>query len=242
MFNYEGIKINYVDYGDKNKNSILFLHGWGQNIEMMKKIADPLKDNNRIIILDLPGFGESEEPKTAWSLDDYVKMIHSLLDKLNIQAVSLVGHSFGGKIALLYASTYKINKLVVLASPFKVREKKISWKVKFLKRLSKVPLLNKIAYNIKIKMGSADYQNASPMMRNILVKHVNYDITEKIKKIKCPTFIIWGENDTAVPVSDAYELERLIPDSGLSVYNNCTHYAYLENLPQTIAILKSFLE
>ena len=68
-------------------------------------------------------------------------------------------------------------------------------------------------------------------MRNILVKHVNYDITEKIKKIKCPTFIIWGENDTAVPVSDAYELERLIPDSGLSVYNNCTHYAYLENLP-----------
>ena len=137
MFNYEGIKINYVDYGDKNKNSILFLHGWGQNIEMMKKIADPLKDNNRIIILDLPGFGESEEPKTAWSLDDYVKMIHSLLDKLNIQAVSLVGHSFGGKIALLYASTYKINKLVVLASPFKVRKKKVSWKVKFLKKLSK---------------------------------------------------------------------------------------------------------
>ena len=64
---------------------------------------------------------------------------------------------------------------------------------------------------------------------------------EEAKKIKCPTFIIWGSLDDAVPVEDAYELEKLIPDSGLVVYENCTHYAYLERLAQTNRILKEFI-
>ena len=241
MFNYEGIKINYVDYGEKNDEAILFLHGWGQNIEMMQMIAKPLEVNHRIIILDLPGFGKSEEPKTGWTLQEYVLMLHNLLEELNVKKVSIVGHSFGGKLALLYASKYPVNKLVILASPFKVTKHKISWQVRVLKKLSKLPVIGKLANILKAKMGSTDYKNASPIMKEVLVKHVNYDITEEIKKIKCPTFIIWGDKDTAVPVSDAYELKDLIKDSGLVVYENCTHYAYLERLGQTNAILKSFL-
>lgn len=78
-------------------------------------------------------------------------------------------------------------------------------------------------------------------MREILVLTVNLDITEEVKKIKAPTFIIWGSLDEAVDVERAYELEKLIPDAGLAVYDNCTHYAYLENLKQTINIMDSFL-
>ena len=91
-------------------------------------------------------------------------------------------------------------------------------------------------------MGSTDYKNASGIMREILVKHVNLDITEDVKKITCPTLIIWGDNDEAVPISDGEVLEKLIKDSGLIVFSGCTHYAYLERLDQLIRILNEFFK
>ena len=79
------------------------------------------------------------------------------------------------------------------------------------------------------------------MMRQIMVNHVNYDITDKVKKIKCPTLLIWGTMDQAVDILDAYELEKLIDNCGLVTYEGCTHYAYLERFDQTIRVLKSFI-
>lgn len=242
MFKYNGININYKDYGNKDGLPIVYLHGWGQNIQMMEPIANPLIKTHHLVILDLPGFGASEEPDYAWTLDDYVEMIHTLLQKLNINKPNLIGHSFGGKLSLLYASKYEVDKLMLLASPFKVRMKKPSKKVQILKKVATIPGLGKLAETMKKHIGSTDYKNASPIMRDILVKHVNTDLTETAKKISCPTFIIWGTNDEAVPVNDAHELEKLIKDSGLAIYEGCTHYAYLERLGQTNAIIASFFK
>lgn len=242
MFNYNDINIHYKDFGDKSKDAIVFLHGWGQNIQMMEPIAKPLDKTNRIIIIDLPGFGESEEPKYVWTLEEFAEMVHALLEKLNVKNPYLVGHSFGGKISILYTSKYDVNRLVLLSSPYKVKIKKVSTKVKILKALKKVPGLGALAEVAKKHMGSTDYKNASPMMRDILVKHVNTDLTDIVKTIKVPTFIIWGDNDTAVDVEDAYELEELLQDAGLVVYEGCTHYAYLERAGQTINILKEFFK
>ena len=205
-------------------------------------IAKPLEKTHRLIILDLPGFGTSDEPEESWTLDDFVEMLKELLDKLKIDKPNLIGHSFGGKISLLYAAKYKVNKLMLLASPFKIKIKKPSLKVKLLKKAASIPGLGNLAEKMKKHLGSTDYKNASPIMREILVKHVNTDLTEDAKKITCPTFIIWGTNDEAVPVEDAYELEKLIKDSGLSIYEGCTHYAYLERLGQTNAIIKTFIK
>ncbi len=240
MYKYNGININYKDYGKENGKAIVYLHGWGQNIAMMEPIANPFTKTNRLIILDLPGFGESEEPKEVWTLDDYVEMIHSLLEELHIKKPSLVGHSFGGKLSLLYATKYDVDKLVVLASPYKVKIIEPSKKVKLLKKLKKVPVLNLVADFMKKHMGSTDYKNASPMMRDILVKHINTDLTESLNKIKCPTLAIWGTADAAVPYEDGKELEHLIDNCGLVTYEGNTHYAYLERLGQTINVLKSF--
>ncbi len=242
MFKYNGININYKDYGNKDGLPIVYLHGWGQNIQMMEPIANPLIKTHHLVILDLPGFGTSDEPDYAWTLDDYVEMIHTLLQKLNINKPNLIGHSFGGKLSLLYASKYEVDKLMLLASPFKVRMKKPSKKVQILKKIATIPGLGKLAETMKKHIGSTDYKNASPIMRDILVKHVNTDLTDVAKTISCPTFIIWGTNDEAVPVSDAHELEKLIRDSGLAIYEGCTHYAYLERLGQTNAIIASFFK
>ena len=241
MFNYQDIKINYVNYGNKNSDSLVFLHGWGQNIEMMKMLADPFEDDFNIVIIDLPGHGKSQEPKRVYTLYDYVDCINELLKNLKIINPILIGHSFGGKLSLLYASKYDVKKLVLLASPYKKEIKKLSLKTKILKTAKKIPILNKFEDFAKKHIGSTDYKNASPIMRQILVEHVNLDITEEVKKIKCSTLIIWGTNDLEVPVEEAYELEKLIKDSGVVIYEGCTHYAYLERLGQTINVLKSFL-
>lgn len=235
------VNINYIRYGKEDGKNVVLLHGWGQNIQMMQPIGDALKKNFNITILDLPGYGESDEPPFPWSVKDYAEAIHALLEDLKIDKPILMGHSFGGKISLLYSSMYPVEKLVLFASPFKPEITKLSWKTKALKQLKKVPLLNKLEGFAKKHIGSTDYRQASDLMRKVLVNTVNLDITEDIKKIKCPTLIVWGTCDEAVPLKRAYELENLIKDAGVVVYENCTHYAYLENLDQTIRVLYSFL-
>lgn len=242
MFCYEGIKINYKDNALKEKEAIVYLHGWGQNIEMMEPIAKPFLEKKRVIILDLPGFGASEKPKTAWSLEDYAKMLHTLLESLGIKKPNIIGHSFGGKIAILYASLYETKRVVLLASPYKVKYKKQPLKVRVYKRIKKIPGLKWLASGMKNKIGSTDYKNASPIMREILVKHVNTDLTENAKRINVPTLLIWGTKDEEAPIENAYELEKIIKDSGVVVYENCTHYAYLERLNQTIRVLEAFIK
>lgn len=232
--------INYIKYGNNKGRTIVLLHGWGQNIEMMNFIGSRLDEE--VLILDLPGFGKSKEPDSILTIYDYADLVHGLIESLNIENVIMIGHSFGGKITLAYASKYKVDKIVLLASPFKKRIKKDSVKLKILKKLKKVPGLKKLEKIAKKYIGSTDYKNASPMMRKILVEHVNLDITEDVKKIKCPSLLIWGDNDTAVSIEDAKELEKLIDDSGLVIYEGCTHYAYLERLDQTIRVLNEFIK
>lgn len=232
------VDINYIEYG--KGDDIVLLHGWGQNIAMMRPVGDKLE--GRKIIVDLPGYGESTEPTTVWTVYDYVECIKELLDSLNVKKPILIGHSFGGKISLAYASKYEVEKLILFASPFKKGVEKLSTKTKILKFAKKVPGLNKLEGFAKKHIGSTDYKQASDMMRKILVETVNLDIREDVKKITCPTFIFWGTNDEAVPVKDAKELESLIKDAGLVVYEGCSHYAYLEMLPQVVKVIKIFLE
>ena len=84
------VSVNYIRYGDSKKKSIVFLHGWGQNIEMMKPLSDARIDNNDCIVIDLPGFGVSEEPKFAWQVDDYTECLKEILDKLNVKKPILI--------------------------------------------------------------------------------------------------------------------------------------------------------
>lgn len=233
--------INYVFYENKSKESLVFLHGWGQNIEMMMGLAKPFVKKYNVLILDLPGFGSSAEPDNVWSIYDYAEMLDLVLKELKIKNPILIGHSFGGKISLCYAIKYNPKKIVLLASPFKKKIKKETFKVKVYKFIKKIPGLNKLENFVKKHVGSTDYKNASEKMRKILVNHVNLDLTSELSKIKCPTLLIWGTNDEAVPIEDGQELEKLINNAGLVVYEGCTHYAYLERLDQTIRVLNSFI-
>lgn len=233
--------INYEYFNNDSNISLVFLHGWGQNIEMMMILAKPFITKYNVLVLDLPGFGASSEPDYAWSLDDYAKMLNILIKELKLDNIILIGHSFGGKLALVYALKYEVKKLVLLASPFRKNITKPTLKMRFYKFVKKTPGLRLMENFVKNKVGSVDYRNATPMMRAILVKHVNLDLTEEVAKIKCPTLLIWGTNDEVVSYEDALKLEKLIPNAGLVTYEGATHYAYLERLKQTIRVLASFI-
>ena len=238
---YKDVIVNYELYDNKAKVSLVFLHGWGQNIDMMKSLAKPFMKKHNVLLIDLPGFGKSDEPREKWTLYDYADMVNEIIKKHKLNNLILIGHSFGGKISICYADKYEVSKLVLLASPYRKSDKSKSLKSKALKALKKVPVLKMLEEPAKKFFGSTDYKNASPIMRSILVEHINTDLVDVVKKIKCPTLAIWGTNDQEVPYEDAVMLEQIMPNCGLVTYEGLTHYAYLENLNQTISVLNSFI-
>ena len=76
MYKVNNVNINYINYGNKEGKDIVFLHGWGQNIQMMKPLGDPFAKDYNILIIDLPGHGESEEPEYAWLFREFVECVH----------------------------------------------------------------------------------------------------------------------------------------------------------------------
>lgn len=233
----KGVSIHYEQYGEGK--DIVLLHGWGQNIAMMVPLANELL-NFRSTILDFPGFGDSEEPKEVWKIEDYVQVLEEFLTKLKIKKPIIMGHSFGGRVAIVYASKNPVEKLILFGSPC-VRENRKSVKETILKSVKKLPGMNKLGEYAKKYIGSTDYRKATPMMRNILVKVINQDLSEQATKISCPTLLIWGTLDQEAPIEDARKLEKLLKDGALIELEGYSHYAYLEALPQVVNILKKFI-
>lgn len=232
------VNVNYIQYGEGK--DILLLHGWGQNIEMMKPIGDNLCDKFKITILDFPGFGESSEPPMAWTIDDYSNMLEVFVKQVGIKKPIIMGHSFGGRVAIRYSANNAIEKLVLFGSPCIRTQKELPMSVKILKAIKKLPGLNQVGEYMKKYIGSRDYKAASPIMRQTLVNVVNADLSIYAKRIEEPTLLIWGEQDDEAPLEEAKLLEKLMVDAGLIVLPG-THYAYLENLPRVISILENFI-
>lgn len=234
----QDLNINYIQYGDGK--DIVLLHGWGQNIEMMRPIGDALCEKFKITILDLPGFGESDEPHEAWTIENYSRMLEEFIQLLGIKKPIIMGHSFGGRVAIRYSSRNSIEKLVLFGSPCIRIQEELPLYVKVLKKLKTLPGLNQFGEYMKKYIGSRDYKAASPIMRKTLVEVVNEDLSKYAREIEEPTLLIWGEQDTEAPIKDAQELEKIMIDAALIILPG-SHYAYLENLPRVISILNSFI-
>ena len=197
----KNVLVNYIQYGEGK--DILLLHGWGQNIEMMKMLGDNFSDRFRITILDFPGFGLSEEPSESWTIKDFADMLDEFVKELGIKKPIIMGHSFGGRVAIRYSADHVVEKIVLFGSPCVREERELPLSVKILKGIKKLPGMDKIGEFAKNYIGSRDYKAASPIMRQTLVDVVNEDLSKYAKEIDCPTLLIWGENDTEAPVEDA---------------------------------------
>lgn len=248
----DGLRINYTDSG--SGECILLLHGWGSNITLFNGITQQLSSKMRVVAPDMPGFGESDEPKTAWRVDDYVDFTGKFCAKLGISKAVLLGHSFGGRVIIKLVTrndpAVQAEKLILTDSagimPKRSLKSKLSTKIYKAGRavMSTKPMsamFPDAVENMRNKRGSADYLAASPIMRQTLVNTVNEDLTELLPKIKQSTLLIWGDNDDATPLSDGQTMENLIPDSGLAVIKGAGHYSFLDDPYTYSRILASFL-
>ncbi len=247
----DNISVNYIDVGEGEV--ILLLHGWGSNITLFDGIVKTLSPTHRIVAPDMPGFGKTSEPHEPWCVDDYVDFIIKFLNCLNIKEFSVLVHSFGGRVLFklnaIEELPFIINKAVLIDSagimPKKTFKQKVSLRMyKAARRIMSTKILHFLypdaVENMRKKRGSADYNNATPTMRNTLVKVVNEDLKPLVSKLNCPTLIIWGDADTATPISDAKIMERLIPDAGLVVCEGAGHYSFLEQPAKVHGALKAF--
>lgn len=245
----DGLKINYKVSG--SGRPVVVLHGWGARMETVEPIHRHLEKFFTVYSLDMPGFGGSDEPPHAWGSDDYKDTVNRFLDSLAIENPILIGHSYGGKVSIRLAAERRVNKLILVDSAG-IRPTRTAgyylrvYSYKAAKAVLRLPVVKQLfadtAEQFKNRMGSEDYRNASGVMRQTLVRSVNEDVRELLPLIKAPTLLVWGENDTATPVSDGRLMEKLIPDAGLVVFKNAGHFSYLDNLNDFLIVISEFLK
>ncbi len=226
------ININYEASGVGPP--LIFLHGWGSNLHIFDKVVAQLNEDYTIYQIDLPGFGESEI-KYPYTINDYAEIINQFCLKLGISKPNLIGHSFGGRVAIQYASEYSIDKLILIGSPgAKPRFNLIKWfKIKIYKLSKKM--------KINLKLGSKDYQNANGYLKDVLVKAVNTDLEFALSNIKCETLIIHGKKDKTVPVYIAKKNNKFISNSGIVLVKKAGHFPFIDRFRLVVIVLKSFL-
>ena len=249
FFTYQSLRLHYTDCGEGHP--ILLLHGWGCNTDIFNAIRPFLEARFRVLTVDFAGFGQSDEPTKVWGVEEYTRSIEALAKAEGVENPILIGHSFGGRVSIVYASRNKVQKVMLVDSAGVKPRRSFSYyrKVytfKLLKRLAPILLGKARAEQMiqarRAKAGSSDYNQASPMMRQVLSKVVNEDLCHLMPKITAPTLLFWGETDTATPLADAKKMEKLIPDAGLVTVAGAGHFSFLENTPLFLRVAESFLQ
>jgi len=212
---------------------LLILHGWGSCAERWDKITKLIAAGNiKVIIPDLPGFGGSELPSTAWNLNNYCDFIEQFV--INIPELTkdfyLLGHSFGGALASKFAIKHpqKIKKLFLVAAAC-IRRKTI--KKRFLARISKIFKIFSFfpSYDIirrafyKFVVGKSDYLQTNGVMKEAFLRVISEDLSQHLSFIKVPTVIVWGDKDSTTLLEDAYFINKKIENSKLVIIPGAGH-------------------
>lgn len=231
---------------------ILFLHGWGADSSLMMPLAERLVPlGYRAYIPDLPGFGGSDEPPTAWTVFDYANFVVDYLAYHQLEQVSLFGHSFGGRLGLILGadhaeSIYKMS----LANAAGIRPKTSTMQHLRLKAYKAVReglkgvgasgLSDWLRQKYNARYGSSDFNRVSGVMRETFVKVVNQDLLHYAARVRVPTLLFWGDQDEDTPLWMGQKLEQTIPDAGLVVLEGCGHYSYIQNSVKTAQVIHFF--
>jgi pimeloyl-ACP methyl ester carboxylesterase len=247
----QNLNIHYKVIGQGD--AILLLHGWGCSAEVFTKLQEYLAKKFTVYSIDLPGFGLSNAPETIWGSLEYANLIAQFVKTVNVVNPILIGHSLGGKIIinLVAQNLIAVRKIVLISSagvrlPRSLKLKLKIYFFKIVKFLVQLPLVKSVFYSrlelYRKKLGSEDYRNSSGLMRSVLVKIVNEDLTSLLSKIKVPTLLLWGDKDISTPLAAGQIMYKMIPGSILKVFSGSGHFPFLDNYEKVITELNIFLE
>lgn len=239
--------INYYFFNEKAEKSLVFLHGWRSEGLVWKDIADKISNHNlAVYMLDLPGFGSSPEPKNSFSVQDYADVVGEFIKKLKLNNVILIGHSFGGRVAINLASSEPVLiKKVILVDAAGLRTNKGSNGVVFLAKLAKPFFRPKFMAGWRKKiyraLGSVDYLESGSLKETYL-KVASEDLSGYLPKISQPTLIIWGDNDKDTPLVFAKTMNEKIKNSKVVVLKEAGHFSFLDKPKEFLNELTKFIE
>ena len=245
----DNITVSYTDEGEGTP--LLLFHGWGANKEAFNPIIKRMSEKMRVVAFDFPGFGKTPEPGEIWDVGRYAVFAKKFIEKVGLHDAVWLGHSFGGRVIIkLYAIAEKKPEKIVLVDSAGIKPKRGAdyylkvYSYKAGKKILSLPGINKTGLYEKLvkNAGSSDYKALSENMRATMSKVVNEDLKAYLPDIKASVLLIWGENDTATPFSDAEKMNSLIPDSGIVKLEGAGHFSYLDRPQKFFAALEYFLK
>jgi pimeloyl-ACP methyl ester carboxylesterase len=224
-------KLSYEMLNVKKSDSILVLHGWGSNKEIMKQAFSKHFEGYRHIYLDMPGFGASFNADMILETHDYKEIVHLFLEEIGISPMVIMGHSFGGKVATLLNPRC----LVLLSSSGILVPKPLNIKIK----IAIFKLLKPLGLSIlRSFFVSSDARGMSESMYATFKNVVNEDFEHHFQNFTGKALLFWGESDTATPLWTGKRISELIKKSRLYPMRG-NHYFFLE---QTKVIEKEILD
>jgi len=240
----EGLLTNYQIIGE-GKETLLILPGWKRAISEWIPVAQNLSQKYKVILLDLPGFsGQTAFPKKIFGVFEYADFVKQFLVKIKINKCIILGHSMGGRIGIVLASENKIVNKLLLVDSSGIERKNLYTKIMHVLKIISLPLLMQLPLFIKDKIrnliGSEDYKSAGEM-RKTLVKVVNQNLESILPKITIPTFIIWGDRDNQLPVSQTKIFKKEIADSKVRIVWGAGHDPHIQKTEQFLSILNDIL-
>lgn len=243
-----GINVAYDDEGEGK--CVLLLHGWGANKESLSPIFNIVKKSFRAVAPDMPGCGKTGEPPCAWSASDYADFIGAFIKKTGIAPFAAIGHSNGGRVLIKMSDgVFSPEKLILIDSAGLKPHRGASYYIKVYtyklgKKLLSLPGLNKTGLCEKLvkNAGSEDYRSSSPVMRATMSRLLSEDLSQLLPGIRSETLLVWGECDTATPISDGRRMEKLIKGAGLVCIKGAGHFSYLENPGVALGAIDYFLK
>jgi len=205
IYKEKTFQLSYELVNPAKEKSILVLHGWGSNKEIMKQAFGKLLPDYKHIYLDMPGFGKSSN-EMILTTEDYAQIVQKFLDILNVSPVIAMGHSFGGKVSTLLNTPC----LVLLSSAGIVTEKPWSIKVK----IATFKLLKPLGFaKIRQLFVAPDAQGMSHEMYETFKNVVDEDFEDAFAASKSRALCFWGKEDTATPLYTGEKIAGLISDS-----------------------------
>ncbi len=242
-----GVRTHIVVEGEGDP--VLLIHGWGGSAQSLATLAALIRKQQKrqTILVDLPGFGQSESPPQEWGTADYAQAILAVCDTLKLSSVSYFGHSYGGALGIYLAANHpkRINKLILCNSSFKRTKKKS----RFLLLKTLIQPLASIApqatRTIRLGLYRVFFPHSDisryPHLEQVFKNIVDYDLTPLVATITVPTLIVWGENDHITPLIWGQELHDAIARSSLIVIPDERHGLPLRAPERIVDSIHSFL-
>ena len=246
------LRINYKVAGEGEP--LLILHGWGSSSDSWREVQKILAIRGyKVIVPDLPGFGKSITPPTAWNLKDYSNFVLSFTKKLEIPQFFILAHSFGGRIAIKFIKEHPERvKLLILCDSAGIKPKPAP-KTRLIYLIAKIgnALFSK-KHLVRFKdsarnslyffLRNRDYVKANGIMRESMKKIIEEDLLPELSQIKTKTLLVWGEKDKMVPLKYGYLFEENLPNSKLEILPKVGHSPHLEEPEKLAEIVFNFLK